>query len=240
MLSKNERQRRLWAAEQKPELVTNDQSLEMFGHKSFDGFRKFLTLNGVDTYTNAKWPNSRFYDRKQIEAVAAQYLEDNPSRRERAEKLMDHSGDIIPDLIETSSITTTPSRKRSDLNTFKKFIPDHKWSKEQFLEYWEGHLNYGATNDILDRAPSIYRMKSYDAFALVRILTNSPVKEYGGIPGYRMDKLIFSRAVKNYAKTSEERKRLMDTVMRLYATTEFCKLPPYEVVAVVYELMFGS
>jgi len=83
-------------------------------------------------------------------------------------------------------------------------------------------------------------MKSYDAFALVRILSNSPVKEYGGIPGYRMDKLIFSRAVHNYAKDKAQEKQLMDIVMKLYATTEICKLPPFEVVAVIHELISSS
>lgn len=238
MLSRNERQRRMWAAQQDPELVTNDQALEMFGHKSFDGFRRFLTLNGVENYTNARWPNSRFYNKSQIVAVANQYLEDNPSRRDRAEKLSNHDDDKVYE--DLSVITSPPSKKRSELNTFKKFIPDYKWSKEQFLDYWEGHLNYGAAIDILDRAPSIYRMKSYDAFALVRILSNSPVKEYGGIPGYRMDKLIFSRAVHNYAKDKAQEKQLMDIVMKLYATTEICKLPPFEVVAVIHELISSS
>lgn len=228
----------MWAAQQDPELVTNDQALEMFGHKSFDGFRRFLTLNGVENYTNARWPNSRFYNKSQIVVVANQYLEDNPSRRDRAEKLSNHADDRVYD--DLSVITSPPSKKRSELNTFKKFIPDYKWSKEQFLDYWDGQLNYGAAIDILDRAPSIFRMKSYDAFALVRILSNSPVKEYGGIPGYRMDRLIFSRAVHNYAKDKAQEKQLMDIVMKLYATTEICKLPPFEVVAVIHELISSS
>ena len=240
MLSYNERQRRLWAAEQIPQLVTNDQALEMFGHRSFDRFRDYLTYNGVDSYTNPRWPNSRFYDRKQTELVAAKYLEDNPARIERANMLKDRSEKDFLSGPTISTVTPKPAKKKGELNTFEKFIPDVRWTKDQFLDYWDGQINHGAASDILDRAPSIYRMKSFDAFALVKILTSSKIKEYGGIKGYRSDKLIFSRAVYNYAKTADEKKRLMAIVMDLYSKTDLGKLPPFEVVAVIYELVCSS
>lgn len=241
MLSNNERQRRLWAAEQDPELVTNDQALEMFGHKSLDGFRKFLELNGVDAYSNSKWPNSRFYNRRQVEQVAYQYLEDNPRFRTKAESLMAKSVEEVH--AQNNDIYVLPaksSRVRKELATFTKFIPDYNWNEQQFLEYWEGQLNYGATTDILRRAPSIYKMKAYEAFALVRILTNSPIKDYGGIPGYRLDKVVFAKAVRSVAKSKSEQAKLMDITMKLYAQTELCKLPPYEVVPVIRELLISS
>ena len=241
MLSSNERQRRLWAAEHDPELVTNDQAMEMFGHKSFAGFKRFLELNGVETYANARWPNSRFYNKSQVEQVAYQYLTDNPRFRTRAESFMAESAEEFNALDDTLEVfPARPHRVRKELATFHKFIPDYNWTKEQFMEYWESQLNYGATADILDRAPSIFKMKPSEAFALVRILTNYPVKDYGGIPGYRLDRMVFVKAVRSIAKNKAEQTKLMDIILRLYTHTELCKLPPYDVVAVIRELLVST
>jgi hypothetical protein len=226
MLSTNEKRRRLWAASHVPELVTTEQALEMFGHRSFTGFKRFMEISGVKSYNFKIWPNSTFYAKAEIVTVAEQYLRDNPQRQKNVDKLA----------IRASKLgMNTP--EVPNLKQLNRFVPDRGWSKEQFLEYWGSVLDLGATLDIMDRAPSVFLMRSKEAYVLIATLTNSTTQIYGGFVGYRMDRSIFVGQARQICKNPNLLKKLVIVINDLHKRTDIGKLDPELTVRVIYELM---
>ncbi len=224
-MNKNELERRKWAESHQPRLTTNSQAVEMFGLKSFSELRTVLNKNGVECYFFKKWSGTIFYDYRQTLAVADDYLLANP-----------HLTRIAPLELE-SVVVRAKQLPRYSPNRFD--IPDHGWTTDQFLDQWSIDNMKSPIKDILKRAPSVYKMKSKDAYSLIRILIDPTDTSYR-ISGYKLDQMMFVNAIADTAPDACSRKKLTEVTLTLYRTTSIGTLNPSIVVRVIYELLSTS
>ena len=224
-MNKNELERRKWAESHQPRLTTNSQAVEMFGLKTFSGLRTFLNQNGVECYFFTKWTGTIFYDYHQTLAVADVYLLANP-----------HLTRITP--LELESVVVRPKQlPRYNPNRFD--IPEYGWTTEQFLDQWSIDNMKSPIKNILKRAPSLYKMKSKDAYSLIRILIDPTDSSYR-ISGYKLDQMMFVNAIADITSDASSHKKLTEVTLLLYRTTSIGTLDPSHVVRVIYELLSTS
>lgn len=221
-MNKHELERRKWAESHQPRLTTNSQAVEMFGLKTFSDLRSVLNKNGVECYFFRKWVGTIFFDYHQTLAVADDYLQANP-----------HLTRITP--LELESVVVRPKQlPRYSPNRFD--IPEYGWTTEQFLDQWSIDNMKSPIKDILTRAPSVYKMKSKDAYSLIRILIDPTDSSYR-ISGYKLDQMMFVSAIADIAPDASSSKKLTEVTLPLYRTTSIGTLDPSHVVRVIYELL---
>ncbi len=221
-MNQHELERRKWAESHQPRLTTNSQAVEMFGLKTFSSLRTVLNKNGVECYFFKQWVGAIFFDYHQTLAVADDYLQANP-----------HLTRIVPLELE-SVVVRAKQLPRYSPNRFD--IPEHGWTTDQFLDQWSIDNMKRPIKDILTRAPSVYKMKSKDAYSLIRILIDPSDTGYR-ISGYKLDQMMFVNAIADIASDASSRKKLTEVTLLLYRTTSIGTLDPSHVVRVIYELL---
>jgi len=221
-MNQNELERRKWAESHQPRLTTNSQAVEMFGLKTFSGLRAVLNQSGVECYFFKQWSGTIFYDYHQTLAVADDYLIANP-----------HLTRIEP--LELEAVVV-PAKQLPRYSPNRFDIPEHGWTTEQFLDQWSIDNMKSPIKDILKRAPSVYKMKSKDAYSLIRILIDPTDTSYR-ISGYKLDQMMFVNAIADIASDASSHKKLTEVTLLLYRTTSIGTLDPYHVVRIIYELL---
>lgn len=217
----DERVWRIWANMQTPRLVTTKQAMGLFGFSSPVGFRKYLLDNSIHEFTISRYPHTLFYNRREVEKLATEYLDANSNIH-----------------YEFAPSDGSPSGDVSQYQLFS-YPPQSGWTAQEFLSAWGKDLGVAATAELLELAPTLLRFVPADAYHLIGILLEC---DSSGIEhsGFRLHHTMFTRVIADLTADRLQASKLRRAVLGLYYSTDIGKLNPDYTVRVIYELMISN